>query len=387
MTTIVFVDDEQSVLDTLASWFPDGENSRKTLFVSSATEAMQLLDTNTVDCIVSDMRMPGVNGADLLSHIAEHQPNTVRIGFSGFIDAEMTLESLHATHRFIAKPSDKAALLEAINRSLVLREKLSDPTLSSMITGITSIPVLPEIYDKLMLELASDDFSINTIGKIIESDISLSATLLKVVNSPYYGLVQHVESPSHATNLLGVEVVKNILLSEKVVNQFKQFSTDARRVSELNIQASVRGVLANRFARLAKLDKRRIDHCHIAGMMSSLGELVVETGMLDSTDLNQHQFHTDLIGSSIIGLWSLPDAIVEAVLHQSDETVPAGSVSPMQILHAVRNLEHAFAANDQKMDKAFNAESCLAPYKLSESLATKWFDCFCDYQLDLKQAA
>lgn len=387
MTTIVFVDDEQSVLDELTSWFPSGENNWQTHFFLSAADALQFMQHHPVDCIVSDMRMPDMNGAELLNHVAQQMPNTVRIGFSGFLDAEMTLESLHATHRFVAKPSDKQNLTDAIRRSLVLREQLADPVLRSMITGITSIPVLPEIYDKLMLELASDEFSIRTIGMIIQSDISLSATLLKVVNSPYYGLVQHVESPAHATNLLGVEIVKNILLSEKIINQFKEFSADATRITEMNIHASVRGVLANRFAQLAKLDKRQIDHCHMAGMMSILGELVVETGMLEIPESAADKFHTDLIGSSIIGLWSLPDTIVEAVLHQNDEQAPQGTLSALQVLHAVRRLETVFEANDHKLDEKFTADVAFADYSLPANLTDKWFDCFCNYQLDLRHAA
>jgi HD-like signal output (HDOD) protein len=387
MTTIVFVDDEQSVLDTLESWVMDGGQSWQAHFVLSAEEALQTIAGGSIDCIVSDMRMPGMNGAELLNQVAELQPTIVRIGFSGYLDAEMTLESLHATHRFIAKPSDKKSLIDAIDRSLSLRAKLSNRELRKIITGITSIPVLPEIYDKLMIELASEDFSIITIGNIIEADISLSATLLKVVNSPYYGLVQHVESPAHATNLLGVEVVKNILLTEKVVSQFAQYSTDTRRVSELNIQASIRGVLANRFAKLAALDKRSIDHSHIAGMMSSLGELVVETGMIPSTEIHAEHYHNDLIGSSIIGLWSLPDSIVEAVLHQSDKEIPTDQLSAMLILHAVRSIENVFRENEGHLDNNFTVENTLSRYDLPAGLAQKWFDCFCDYQLDLRQAA
>lgn len=387
MIRIVFVDDEQHVLDGLKHWFDKHQGSWQTHFLDSASNVVTLLENQPIDCIVSGVSMPGMNGAELLSHIAQHYPDTVRVAFSATEGAELTLESLHATHRFVAKSEGAEQVNRAIVRSFELREQLHDPTLRTLITGITTLPVLPEIYDRLMLELASEDFSIDVVCRIIESDISLSATLLKVVNSPYYGLVRHVESPTHAVNLLGIEVVKNILLSEKVVSQFQQFSPSAERVSTLNIQASIRGVLANRFARLAKLAKRQVDHCQMAGMLSSLGELVIETRMVDANVLPTQEHIENLVGSSILGLWSLPDTIVEAVLHQNDTTLPIGDQSAMHVLHAIRHLEAAFTANDNVIGDNFDVQNAFAGYPQDEQLLEKWFDCFCDYHLDLKQAA
>jgi HD-like signal output (HDOD) protein len=227
----------------------------------------------------------------------------------------------------------------------------------------------------------------DSIGNIIESDVGLAATVLRVVNSPYYGLLQHVESPSHASALLGVEVIKNILLSEKVLNQIKQSSTHSRRISELNIQANIRAVLANRFARLADLDKRSIDHCHISGLMSTLGDLVLESGLLKADDDKVLLAGPDLIGSSIIAKWRLPDRIVEAVCHQNDEQLPVGEPSPMLVLHTIRRLEQHFYDNDEKLDEAFEAQYRPGEHDFSAELDTRWFRCFCDYHNDLKQAA
>jgi HD-like signal output (HDOD) protein len=122
-------------------------------------------------------------------------------------------------------------------------------------------------------------------------------------------------------------------------------------------------------------------------MMSSLGELVVETGMIPSTEIHAEHYHNDLIGSSIIGLWSLPDSIVEAVLHQSDKEIPTDQLSAMLILHAVRSIENVFRENEGHLDNNFTVENTLSRYDLPAGLAQKWFDCFCDYQLDLRQAA
>jgi len=298
------------------------------------------------------------------------------------------LDSVHATHRFASAPFEPAIVCRNIEGSLHLRSLLSDPQLQHAISGISSLLILLEMFELLMQELASDEFAISTISDIIESDIGLTATLLKMVNSPYYGLVQHVKSPAHAVNLLGVEVVKNIMLSEDIVAQVKHVSPNVDRVTELNVQANIRGVLANRFARLARLRKRQIDHCHLSGALSTLGELVIETCLADSDDPSESSHYpANVIGSSILDSWLFPDAIVEAVLHQTDEQAPADGLSAFHILHAVRRLETVFDQHDQTISEDFNVESVFVDYPQDADLLVKWFDCFCDYHLDIRSGS
>ncbi|NND89735.1 MAG: HDOD domain-containing protein [Granulosicoccus sp.] len=392
MTTIAFVDQDPALAQSLSGsvlsdYSADQESPWTWHFMETAGELLTHLQMERVDCVVSDMQASLRDGAQLLNHIAIQNPHTVRIALSSQVDAEMTLESLHATHRFIAKPTDCETVIEAIHRSLALHQKLSDRTLRSLVASITSLPVLPDIYNQLMTEMASSNFSIEAIGRIIESDISLSATLLKVVNSPYYGLVQHVESPTHAANLLGVELVKNILLCEKVLSQFKPDRRNEKAISELNTQARIRGVLANRFARVAKFRKRQIDHCQIAGMLGSLGDLVIQTGMVDPVVDENTTYHADQIGSSILGLWSLPDPVVEAVLTQRQEASPNGTLTVAHVLHALRRLDALFANSDRMPNEKFSMADALPDSTIDATLQRRWFDCYCDFHSDLQQAA
>ncbi len=386
MATIVFVDDKQDILDMLSGWFSQNNTDWQAHYLNSAAQAIEFIQTHTVDCVVTDLDMPDMIGMDLLTQIADDSPSTIRIAYSEQKSAELTLEFLHLTHRFIAKPANAMTLSSAIDGSLMLHERISCSGLRSTIAGITSLPVIPRIYDQLMKELASDEFSFTRISDLIESDIGISATILKVVNSPYLGLVQHVESITHATHLLGPEVIKNVLLSEMILNQIKQFSVSAAILADLSNQARIRSVLASRFARMAVLEKRAIDHCNIAGIMSSLGEMVLHSEILIVEDLDRADVSADLIGGSILDLWSLPHTVIEAVLHQRDEQAPMSPVSPKLILHAIRRLERAYAHQDKQKDTEFTAKTCLIDYGLSSELSQSWFDCFLDYQYELQRA-
>jgi HD-like signal output (HDOD) protein len=391
MTTIVFVDDDRIVLTALEGTLRVMHQDWSMHFLSSAQAAIQLLQKTKVDCIVSDICMPDMDGTELLGHVAREYPHIIRIALSGHLSKEIILESVYATHRFIAKPGPASVIEDVINRSLNLHEQLNEPKLKSLIAGITSLPVLPEIYDQLMKELASENYSAASIGKLIESDIGLSAILLKVVNSAYYGLAQNVESPAHAAQLLGADIVKNVLLSEKIVSQFRDRARDPKRIMELNQQASVRGVLASRFAKIANLNKRQIDHSHMAGMMSNLGELIIETYLGETLCETEEPDLPDRIGSSAIGLWSLPDNIVEAVWRQRNKSpippAPNGRLSAMHVLYAVRLLEAAFANNGNVLDDSFTAADVFTRSSIDRHLEETWFHCFCDYHRELQLAS
>lgn len=388
MPIIAFVDTDISTSRRLKATLAQQRSTWVLHCFESGDELLNLLECNTVDCVVTDMHMQDQYGAQLLGQIAKDHPSIVRIALSGQVDAEMTLESLHAIHRFIAKPAPERVIIEAIERSLSLHCSLCEPRLQTAITGMTTMPVLPEIYNKLSAAMASEDYSIASIAQIIESDIGLSATLLKVVNSPYYGMIQHVKSATHAAQLLGVELVKNILLSEKVLSQFQSYCGHERQIGELNKAAKSRGVLANRFARLGKFTPRQIDHTQVAGMMSNLGDLVLETGMVSWSESNVEGLHNgDLIGCSILGLWSLPDAIVEAVLRQRAKEQVQGSLSVAHVIQTIRQFEQHSQQCGGPLKEEFTFDLVAEGLHLETELLEKWFDCFCDYHRDLQQAA
>ncbi|MFK7889891.1 MAG: HDOD domain-containing protein [Granulosicoccus sp.] len=386
MTTVLFVNDEQSEINALRKWFSDRYGLWQMHFLTDVREALQLTEAETVDCLVCDMNLPAQAGQNLLVQLAEKRSNTVRIAHSTDLIEELRLENLHAIHRFVNKSDGKQALDDAITKSLSLHTELASLELQALIAGITSLPVLPEIYDKLMQELVSDDFSMQAICDIVEADMSLAATLLRIVNSPYLGMVQHIESASHAAQLLGVESIKNILLSENVINQFRQLGADNENINDLNAQSNIRGVLASRFARLAQLDKRKIDHSQIAGMLSSLGELIVESGMVKVSGFSANHRHDDLIGSGVLELWAMPDSIVEATLEQRSKQIPEGTASPVVILHSIRKLQQLAGEQNSAANDTEELVNALAEYAIGNSLARKWVDCFEDYNIDLERS-
>jgi CheY-like chemotaxis protein len=110
---ILFVDDDANVLNGLRRILRSRREWR-TLFANSGPEALEVLATTPIDVIVTDMRMPGMDGADLLHAVEERYPDVVRIVLSGYVDADRGDQAAQVAHAWLHKPCDPEALEQAI---------------------------------------------------------------------------------------------------------------------------------------------------------------------------------------------------------------------------------------------------------------------------------
>jgi response regulator RpfG family c-di-GMP phosphodiesterase len=126
---VLFVDDEENVLAALRSRLRRKRSVWDMQFAPSGERALALLSEEPFDVIVTDMRMPGMDGAALLAEVRERYPGMVRMVLSGHIDAEAAERAHLLAHRVLRKPFDGEWLQRAIERSLVLKQLVADPAL------------------------------------------------------------------------------------------------------------------------------------------------------------------------------------------------------------------------------------------------------------------
>ena len=348
MKTIAFVDDDQRVLDGLRRMLRNYRKEWDLSFFPSGDELLKAFDDKKFDIVVSDMRMPGMNGAELLMQVKERSPHCLRIVLSGYASDELILESLHAAHQFISKPADQEIVVSTIERGLRLQESLANPILKSLLGSLESLPMLPEIYDELMREIASDKSSLEKVGNIVERDMALSSSLLKLVNSAFFSLVRHIETPGQAAAILGVDTIKNLALSNSIFLSFKGPIADHDFLRKLNHDGQQIGLLASRFAKACELTGRTRDHIQIAGMMVNLGGLLGVFLGDKLVQANEDPLDTDLLGGYLMGIWAMPFPIVEAVTwHKQPALSSVDVLSPLAVTHAAWAMYTLFSEHQE----------------------------------------
>jgi len=116
--TVLFVDDEENILSSLKRLMR--KQPLQCFFATSADEGFSILEKEKIDVILSDMRMPNMDGAEFLTKCKERWPKTVRILLTGHSDISATITALNrgGIYRYLSKPWDEQELLETIEQGL-----------------------------------------------------------------------------------------------------------------------------------------------------------------------------------------------------------------------------------------------------------------------------
>ena len=120
---ILFVDDEPLILEAMQRMLSHMRRDWEMRFANSGEEALRMLEESPADVVVSDMRMPHMNGAEFLNEVMRRHPRTVRFILSGFSDMELIIQCVGGTHQFLAKPCDSETVRNVV-RSRALEHGL-----------------------------------------------------------------------------------------------------------------------------------------------------------------------------------------------------------------------------------------------------------------------
>lgn len=358
--SILFVDDEPMILQGLQRMLRPLRHEWDMDFVESGGLALQRMEQKNYDVIVSDMRMPGMNGAELLNQVMTLHPKTIRLILSGQSEHELILKCVGSTHQYLAKPCEPEALKATIARATSFQFTCDNERVQALVPRLERLPSLPSIYMELTRLLESPDVSMEEVGALIGRDIGLTARLLKIVNSGFFGLRRELTTPVEAASYLGVEIIKALMLGIHVYNEFKaelgpRFSAERLWQHSLKV-----GAAAERVAKAEGAGKDVSSQALTAGILHDAGKAVlaanlpgeysaalrqVQSGEVSELDAERQAFgatHAE-VGGYLLGLWGLPVPVVEAIaFHHAPSGSPAEGFTPLTAVHVA----NAFAGTD-----------------------------------------
>lgn len=334
MRRVVFVDDAPEILQHLRRAFAPMQSEWEMQFFSSATAALAAIRENPCDVVVSDMTMPGMDGAQFLTEVRKVAPQTIRLILSGDQSPVNYLRSASVAHRFLQKPVDLETLKATIAQAEALRAVLANPALRTLVSEIKALPSLPSIYQDLMQEMQAPQASLKKASRIVAKDLGMVTKILQLVNSAFFGLRTHVSDPEQAVALLGFDTIKSLVLSSQVFAQFDQTRLPSFSLEELWRHAMLTGTWARRIAKDAGANQQVMDEAFTAALLHDVGVLVLVANKPDEYAQVLEQVRSKHIpdwaaerevfgadhahvGAYLLGIWGLGDGIVEAVaFHQ-----------------------------------------------------------------------
>ncbi|MBN2528456.1 MAG: HDOD domain-containing protein [Deltaproteobacteria bacterium] len=361
MKRILFVDDEPNVLQGLKRMLRSMRKEWDMSYAGGGEEALRLMEEAEApyDVIVSDMRMPGMDGAQLLTEVTRRFPNTVRIVLSGQSEKEAVFKAIGKTHQYLSKPCNPEILKQTVARACNLRDLLSDEALKSLSSRMEQMPSMPKIYLELIEELKEESPSMQLISRLIAKDVAMTAKILQLVNSAFFGIRRRITTVDMAVNYLGLENVSSLVLA---ANVFSQFNTDIPiRGFSLEALWSHSGKVGRNAQTIVKLEdktKEEVDDAMTAGLLHDCGKIIFAANLpekysevlrlLESEKISLIEAEEKIIGTNhsvigayLLGVWGLPDAIVEAVaFHHNPEFCPSVGCSALTAVHVANGACH-----------------------------------------------
>ncbi len=353
---VLFVDDQPNVLAGLRRMLRGLRDEWQMEFAESGEEALAIMAKSPFEVVVSDMRMPGMDGTQLLTETMKRYPGTVRIILSGQADQASVLRAVTPAHQYLSKPCDTEMLKSTVARACSLRDTLSQESLIRLVSQVTTLPSLPHVYTKLLEELQSEDASVQAVAELIAQDVSMTAKLMQMVNSSFFGIPRRVESPAHAAAMLGLNVLKPLVLSAGIFSQFPVDRLQGYSVDALMEHSLAVSHLAEQIAKIQSDDKELAEDALLAGLLHDVGQLLLvanlpeqygktlalasekEISLCDAEFECLGACHAD-VGAYLLGLWGMADPIVEAVaFHHRPTKCMEDGFSPLTAVHVANIL-------------------------------------------------
>lgn len=387
MTRILFVDDESNIRDGMRRMLHSMRNEWEMEFTSSGDDALRILNewknaNKPFDVVISDMRMPGMDGAELLSHVKQVSPDSVRLILSGHSDTSSIMKTVGTAHQYLNKPCDPEILKRTIERAFSLRMLLRDEKLQQLVSQIDSLPSLPAVYQEIIACLQRPSASLADIANVIGKDVAMTATLLRMVSSAFFGILKPVSTVERAVSFLGLDTLITLVLAEGIFRESPPLTVPGFRIENLWRHSMETASAARIIADQQGLGKTVVDDAFLAGMLHDIGALVLAQSVPDrygevlqksgyryKASVEQEILqttHAD-VGAYLLGIWGLTDAVVEAVAfhERPGEAITEGLGLPA-IIHAADRLVHFPEQTDADSEELGLDTRCLDEFGMRE---------------------
>lgn len=322
MRTVLLIDDDAAILDGLRKAL----RSHRDWAVDTATDggtALRLLAQRAFDVVVSDALMPGIDGEALLSQVRTQWPTTLRVILSGQVEHASAERWSAFAHQFIPKPVKPATLYMLIEEALKSRERLSNPSLRALVGQLGTLPSLPTVFTALTALTSSPKYTLDDVVELVQRDPGISADVLKLVNSVWFGLPSPVSSLREAVRVIGINPLRTLVLSAGV------FSGTSELCQQLMHEAMARHSYIRRLAQARPLAGPLLDVALTASVVCDVARLLLPQHRQDEVvrcealvasgqrrcTAEHACFGADhaLIGAVLLGEWGLPSSVVDAV--------------------------------------------------------------------------
>lgn len=353
--SVLFVDDESKILDGLRRMLRGLRNDWDMRFVESGFQALEAMKNLPADVVISDMRMPGMSGSELLEKVQHRWPESVRIVLSGQCDQKTAIDSIGATHQFLMKPCDAEIIKETLFRIARLQDRIQEKNVKKMTTSLQNIYCMEQTRQAAQ-DHAEEHISFDRFIELVAFDSGIIAKLIQLVSSGFFGSGTKTVLPSKVLTMLGSDVLKSLYCHADGFFQVDPVAAHQDSWESLNFHNGLVAEVSRRIAATQTDSPAMLDACYTAGLLHNAGMYVLAyqneelDGSIDETILEDFHYHrhdlcekepgryrviNSIAGAYLLGLWGVPEELIDAVefRHNPSMLEKEPRFSPLTALH------------------------------------------------------
>ncbi len=360
------------------------DESIETAYRCDPSSAIALLEAENYDAIAVDLRLPADVSA-LLTAIGNRFPRLIRLVLADNPTDVSFAEAAHLAHCLLPRPCDAGTLYEALVDTVSTTRRMRDPALCAAVAGILALPESPAMRRELLGLLSDDEISVNQIEEAVQKNPALSAKLLQLANSAYYGARGSVAGTGEAISMLGLDTVRGIVTASHLFEAIPVTGLRDIPVSEFWNHCVTSAVMVRRIAWHVRAGTSVNRAAFTAALLHDVGKIVMALAHGEAyAELRRRHpdsparplwqeeeltfgHHHGTAGALLLELWGLPHLVVEAVsLHHTPHRTAENALSPLALVHIANALVHSenpAQLCEAKLDSAF-LQRLLLPSKL-----------------------
>ncbi len=353
---IIFVDDEKSVLEGIENRLRRYRRRWDMNFSTSGKQALQMMADKPYDAVVSDMRMPEMDGAEFLKNVRDKYNGTLRIILTGQTAKEQVMRSLSVAHRVLNKPCDALRLESAIGDATSLEKLITNEKVRKLIDKIEGLPSLPRLHLAITQLIIEEGAELKKIAELIQGEPSISARVLQLVNSSFLGLAREITCIKDAVSYLGLDCVRGLVLSQELLNAYSNTKLPNSFSLERYQQKSAIGAC---IAKKIAMHTPHEDLVYTGALLHGIGYLVlshampqeyeelIQTSLRDDIPMAEVETrslgfsHAD-VGAYLLSLWDLPFDVIDMVGNYYTPSISGeAALGPIGYVHVASVLASA----------------------------------------------
>lgn len=351
MRRLLFVDDEVAILRALERLLRSHRRQWECQFSDDPAAALDLVDSFAPDAVISDMLMPGLDGAEFLAAASQRRPVMARFILSGEVGAGALVRMAMAAHQCLAKPCRGDVLTGVLQGALIEPARVRTPSLIEGLYALRGLPVAPAPFAALRRCLADGPGEARDAEaiRLIEGAPGIATKLLQVATWTRLGFGDPPATMADAFYQLGPDAVASLVNSDLLRPQACAQATPYQ--VELWRRCGLAGPVAAAIARAEGYRADEASRLTLVALWHAAAPLLLDavcrsdyarvrqvaaTSRVPLSDLEQEHFGLTAIEcmAQLLRLWGLPPDLAAAVAQSGPAAaLPPDALSPEGIAH------------------------------------------------------